>query len=119
MTIQACFISQHARSQKPTPSTWSVNGRHSFKVRSHLPLTGPRNELTNVGHAGTPGPDFPSGVGESHHLGRLTPDFVMQNIDVEARRAMGLTRYDAGQQGLPERERQMLQRANEILGFDA
>ena len=41
----------------------------------------------------------------------------MQNIDVEAQRAMGLTRYDAEQKGLPKRERQMLQRANEILGF--
>ena len=58
-------------------------------------------------------------MGESQHLGRLTPDFVMQNIDIEAQRAMGLTRYDAGQKGLLERERQMLQRANEILGFDA
>ena len=56
-------------------------------------------------------------MGESQHLGRLTPDFVVQNIDVEAQRAMGLTRYDAGQKGLLERERQMLQRANEILGF--
>ena len=43
----------------------------------------------------------------------------MQNIDVEAQRAMGLTRYDAGQIGLLERELQMLQRANEILGFDS
>lgn len=42
----------------------------------------------------------------------------MQNIDVEAQRAMGLTGYDAGQKGLLERERQTLQRANEILGFD-
>lgn len=38
---------------------------------------------------GTPAPDFPSGIGESEHLGRLTPDFVMQHIDVEAQRAMG------------------------------
>lgn len=65
-----------------------------------------------------PGPDFPSGAGESQHLGRLTPDFVMQNIDIEAQRAMGLARYDYNQKGLLERERHMLQRANEILGFD-
>ena len=65
-----------------------------------------------------PGPDFPSGAGESQHQGRLTPDFVMQNIDIEAQRAMGLARYDSNQKGLLERERHMLQRANEILGFD-
>lgn len=67
---------------------------------------------------GTPGPDFPSGLGESQHLGRLTPDFVMQNIDVEAQRALGLTGYDVSQEGLLEGERQTLERANEILGFD-
>lgn len=66
---------------------------------------------------GTPAPDFPSGVGESEHLGRLTPDFVMQNIDIEAQRAMGLTKYDTHQKGLQERERQVLQHANSILGF--
>lgn len=43
----------------------------------------------------------------------------MQNTDIEAKRAMGLTAYDAGQKkGLLEREGRMLQRANEILGFD-
>jgi hypothetical protein len=66
---------------------------------------------------GTPAPDYPSGMGESEHLGRLTPDFVMQNIDVEAQRAMGLTRYDSDQKGLQERERQVLQKANSLLGF--
>lgn len=42
----------------------------------------------------------------------------MRNTDVEAQRAMGLTRYDTRQNGLLERERRTLQRANEILGFD-
>lgn len=42
----------------------------------------------------------------------------MENIDIEAQRAMGLTRYDADRKGLLERERQTLQKANEILGFD-
>ena len=44
----------------------------------------------------------------------------MQNIDVEARRAMGLTAYDdAGQKKglLLEREWRTLRRVNEILGF--
>lgn len=73
---------------------------------------------TNLARLGTPGPDFPSsGLGESQHLGRLTPDFVMQNVDVEAQRAMGLMRYDDQKKGLPDREQRMLERANEILGF--
>ena len=50
-------------------------------------------------------------------MGRLTPDFVMQNIDIEAQRAMGLQKYDASRSGLQESERQTLQIANEILGF--
>lgn len=67
--------------------------------------------------AGTPAPDFPSGIGESEYLGRLTPDFVMQNIDIQAQRAMGLAKYDSDQKGLQERERQALENANSILGF--
>lgn len=42
----------------------------------------------------------------------------MQNIDIEAQRAMGLARYDASQKGLLEGERQTLERANRILGFE-
>ena len=90
-------------------------------MKVHLyPVTPPDQEprAYYFDHVGTPGPDFPSGVGESQHLGRLTPDFVMQNIDIEAQRAMGLTRYDTGRKGLLEQERQTLQKANEILGFD-
>ena len=56
-------------------------------------------------------------MGESEHLGRLTPDFVMRNINIDAQRAMGLARFDQERQDLPKEERQMLQRANEILGF--
>ena len=42
----------------------------------------------------------------------------MQNIGLEAQRAMGLTKYDADNVlGLPLQEREMLKRANEILGF--
>ena len=42
----------------------------------------------------------------------------MQNLDIEAQRAMGLTEYDAGHKGLLEQERRTLERANEILGFN-
>ena len=50
-------------------------------------------------------------------MGRLTPDFVMQNIDAEAQRSMGLAKYDTKQSGMPGRERQMLEQSNEILDF--
>ena len=56
-------------------------------------------------------------MGESEHLGRLPPDFVLRNINVDAQRAMGLAKYDQDRQDLRKEERQMLQRANEILGF--
>ncbi|KAI4180367.1 MAG: hypothetical protein L6R41_007282 [Letrouitia leprolyta] len=66
---------------------------------------------------GTPAPDFPSGEGESHHRGRLTPEYVMKNISLEAQQAMGLAPYDAEQKGIPERERGVLTAANRVLGF--
>lgn len=66
---------------------------------------------------GTPAPDYPAGEGESQHRGRLTIDFVIKNISREAQQAMGLTKYDSELKGLPERERQTMRRANEILGF--
>ena len=66
---------------------------------------------------GVPGPDFPSGVGENQHIGRLIPDFVIENIDKEARQAMGIAAFETERKDLPAKERQMLERANEILGF--
>ncbi|KAA6415151.1 MAG: hypothetical protein FRX48_01904 [Lasallia pustulata] len=66
---------------------------------------------------GIPAPDFPSGEGESRHLGRLTPDYVMQNIDVDAQRAMGVSRWDEHVEVKTLGEARLLQRANEILGF--
>ena len=55
--------------------------------------------------------------GESEFLGRLTPDFVLEHISAEAARGMGLARWDVEQKGVISRERRMLERANEILGF--
>ena len=66
---------------------------------------------------GTPGPDFPSGDGESHHMGRLTPNYLMQNITPEARQAMGLAKFPAEKKGAREGETKILRMANEILGF--
>lgn len=41
----------------------------------------------------------------------------MQNIDVEAQRAMGLLKYDVDRKGIANAEREVLSSANEILGF--
>ena len=41
----------------------------------------------------------------------------MKNISSEAQQAMGLAAYNTEQKGIPERERRILQKANEILGF--
>jgi len=41
----------------------------------------------------------------------------MQNIDIEAQRAMGLTKFDSERKGLTQIECQMLESANVILGF--
>lgn len=39
---------------------------------------------------GTPGPDFPGGVGESEHVGRIGRDDVRNAGGLEGERAMGL-----------------------------
>ena len=68
---------------------------------------------------GLPGPDFPSGKGESNFMGRLAPDYVMGNIDIEAQRAMGLANHEMDGQGIPTQERRMLEKANEVFRFSA
>ncbi|KAL8710130.1 MAG: hypothetical protein Q9220_005213 [cf. Caloplaca sp. 1 TL-2023] len=67
---------------------------------------------------GTSAPDFPSGLGEAQHRGRLTPEYVMKNISLEAQQAMGLAAYDTEQKGIPKGELAMLRKANYVLGFD-
>ena len=68
---------------------------------------------------GAPAPDFSAGDGEGERefKGRLMPDFVMQNIGLEALRGMGLAKWESERIGLREVERGLLERANEILGF--
>lgn len=66
---------------------------------------------------GIPPPDFPSGPGESDFRGRLAPDYILDNIPMEAQRGMGLAGYDARAPRVAATEQKMLARANEILGF--
>jgi hypothetical protein len=66
---------------------------------------------------GIPSPDFGGGVGESEHKGRLGVDDLEGVIGEEGRRAMGLMEWDADAEGLTLGEREVLDRANKILGF--
>ncbi|KAL8634418.1 MAG: hypothetical protein Q9228_007987 [Teloschistes exilis] len=67
---------------------------------------------------GLPAPDFPSSSeGESQHRGRLTPEYVMENISLEAQRAMGLVAFPVEAKGVLQQERRVMTRANAILGF--
>lgn len=59
--------------------------------------------------AGTPGPDFPGGVGEREHVGRPTEGMLKAWTNEEGRRAFGLERLEGG--------REVVGRANEVLGF--
>ena len=63
--------------------------------------------------AGTPGPDFPGGKGESEHVDRPGPEFVENKA---GRRAMGLERLTVGAGETPG-GKTAIERANGILGF--
>jgi hypothetical protein len=64
--------------------------------------------------SGTPGPDFPGGVGESGHTGRMGRENVASAGGEDGLRAMGLESWkaDRGTEGVKE----VVGRANEIIG---
>ncbi|KND86824.1 Uncharacterized protein YbiU [Tolypocladium ophioglossoides CBS 100239] len=67
--------------------------------------------------AGTPGPDFPGGEGEARHVGRPSEEALRRWADGGAgRQAFGLERLAARGGALPG-EREVVARANGILGF--
>lgn len=66
--------------------------------------------------AGVPSPDFPGGVGESLHAGRSTATDVAAVANAEGMRAMGLARWNVDD-AETEGEREVMHRANSILGF--
>lgn len=68
--------------------------------------------------AGTPSPDFGGGKGESGHVGRPGVGDVGAVGGLEGLRAFGLEKWDAGAEGLGVGQRGVLERANEILGFE-
>ncbi|KAI9759314.1 MAG: hypothetical protein M4579_002443 [Chaenotheca gracillima] len=69
---------------------------------------------------GTPGPDFPGGKGESEHIGRPTADFypaATPDVEISGESAMGLAPLQVGQKHTSKGQREVIRRANEILGL--
>lgn len=67
--------------------------------------------------AGHPGPDFPGGEGEAHHVGRPGVAETAASITADGRRAMGLEGWDGEADGLTSAQREAMHRANVMLGF--
>jgi hypothetical protein len=68
--------------------------------------------------AGTPSPDFGGGVGESEHVGRMGVEDVARVDAEEGMRAFGLKRWKSGAAGLSAGQKEVMERANAILGFE-
>lgn len=66
---------------------------------------------------GQPCPDFGGGKGEAEHIGRPRAEDVRMAGGVEGMRATGLMRWDLEEPGLGKGEKEVMMRANEILGF--
>lgn len=66
---------------------------------------------------GEPSPDFGGGEGESRHVGRVTVEEMEELVGEEGCRAMGLREWDSAQEGLSLGEKEVLDRANKVLGF--
>ncbi|KAL4908636.1 hypothetical protein BDW74DRAFT_102303 [Aspergillus multicolor] len=68
---------------------------------------------------GVPPPDFPSGKGESQHIGRATEAEIRHSdfVNEEGLRSIGLSRWNAQEAGLTQGQRAVLKRANTILGL--
>ncbi|KAJ9628798.1 hypothetical protein H2203_002701 [Taxawa tesnikishii (nom. ined.)] len=67
---------------------------------------------------GTPSPDFGGGIGESKHAGRPgVEDVQTASGGDEGMRAFGLAAWDSDEAGLTSGQREVMDRANKILGF--
>ena len=67
--------------------------------------------------SGAPCPDFGGGKGESDHIGRPGPEDVKIVNPVEGMQAFGLMEWDSSAPDLEPGQRQVMDRANKILGF--
>ncbi|KAE8141269.1 DUF1479 domain protein [Aspergillus pseudotamarii] len=66
---------------------------------------------------GIPPADFPGGEGEAHHVDRPSEEMLRGWMNSEGRQALGLERLIASKNALPG-EKDVIQTANEILGFE-
>ena len=67
--------------------------------------------------SGHPGPDFPGGKGESEHVGRPMEEYLHAHSNSEGLQAMGFGRFQSTNLNSMVGGENMLQKANEILGF--
>ncbi|ESZ98223.1 hypothetical protein SBOR_1399 [Sclerotinia borealis F-4128] len=69
--------------------------------------------------AGLPGPDFPGGKGESEHIGRPGVKEVEEWTGEDGLRAMGLSKFVAGEEGEGDGEgvKKAVEAGNKFLGF--
>ncbi|KAK0977225.1 hypothetical protein LTR91_013379 [Friedmanniomyces endolithicus] len=66
---------------------------------------------------GWPSPDFGGGVGESQHVGRPGVEDVERVNSGDGLQAFGLKAFDGEAEGLTSGQREVIDRANKILGF--
>jgi hypothetical protein len=66
---------------------------------------------------GLPGPDFPGGIGESAHLGRADPEYLVETADKAGLKAMGLHMFEQIPDGNSRGQIRLVGKANTILGF--
>ena len=66
---------------------------------------------------GTPCPDFGGGVGESQHVGRPGVEDVEKVNAGDGMQAFGLKSWDSDEASLTGGQREVMDRANKILGF--
>ena len=67
--------------------------------------------------SGAPCPDFGGGKGESEHVGRPGVEDVRRVNPVEGMQAFGLREWDSNAPDLAPGQREVMDRANKILGF--
>ena len=68
---------------------------------------------------GSPCPDFGGGKGEADHVGRPGVEDVRKANPTEGMRAFGLEPWDSTSPNLTVGQREVMDRANKILGFYA
>ncbi|KAK9473657.1 uncharacterized protein V1510DRAFT_414606 [Dipodascopsis tothii] len=65
---------------------------------------------------GTPAPDFPGGIGEANHVGRLSVEDVADQVEADGLRAFGLKGWEMDSTLTPG-QKAVLAKANDIMGF--